>query len=130
MGVPPPPRALIQRIPAGLSSTVACLDITRNLSWSLMRMQSCNRPIAETVEAGHLYQSLPPSTPGNASVNSNSAHPPSGPSPGSKLANAPPPGQKSCSNAPGYGLKNVLFSSFLDLLSIKSKTCKLIHAKV
>ena len=44
----------------------------------------------------------------------------------SKLANAPLPGQKSCSHAPGLGPKNVLFSSFLDLLSIKSK---LIQAK-
>ena len=36
-----------------------------------------------------------------------------------KLANAPPPGQNSCSNAPGWWLKhvkNVLFSSFLVLL--------------
>ena len=41
-----------------------------------------------------------------------------------KLANAPPPGQNSCSNAPGWWLKNVknvLFSSFLVLLSVKSK---------
>ena len=42
----------------------------------------------------------------------------------SKLANAPPPGQNSCSNAPGWWLKhvkNVLFSSSLVLLSVKSK---------
>ena len=47
-----------------------------------------------------------------------------------KLANAPPPGQNSCSNAPGWWLKhvrNVLFSSFLVLLSVKSK---LIQAKL
>ena len=38
-----------------------------------------------------------------------------------KLANAPWPGQTSCSNAPGAVAKNVLLSSFLVLLSIKSK---------
>ena len=69
---------------------------------------------------------------GYASVNSNSAHPPPPPRADprelgffeNKLANAPPPGQNSCSNAPGWWLKhvkNVLFSSFLVLLSVKSK---------
>ena len=41
-----------------------------------------------------------------------------------KLANAPPLGQNSCLNAPGWWLKNVknvLFSPFLVLLSVKSK---------
>ena len=76
----------------------------------------------------------------NASVNSNSAQtsppPPLGRPPGirnfleNKLANAPPPGQNSCSNAPGWWLKhvkNVLFSSFLVLLSVESK---LIQTKI
>ena len=70
-----------------------------------------------------------------ASVNSNSAHPPPPPPADpwelgffqNKLANAPPPGQNSCSNAPGWWLKNVLFSSFLILLSVKSE---LIQAKL
>ena len=46
------------------------------------------------------------------------------------MANAPPPGQNSCSNAPGWWLKhviNVLLSSFSVLLSVKSK---LIQAKL
>ena len=41
-----------------------------------------------------------------------------------KLANAPRPGRNSCSNAPGWWLKdvkNVLFYSFLVLLLVKSK---------
>ena len=41
-----------------------------------------------------------------------------------KLANAPPLGQNSCSHTPGWWLKhvkNVLFSSFLVLLSVTSK---------
>ena len=38
-----------------------------------------------------------------------------------ELANAPPPGQKELFKCPGEGLKNVLFTSFLDLVSIKSK---------
>ena len=72
-----------------------------------------------------------------ASVNSNSAHPPPPRADPrklgffeNKLANAPPPGQNSCSNAPGWWLKhvkNVLSSSFLVLLSVKSK---LIQAKL
>ena len=40
------------------------------------------------------------------------------------MANAPPPGQNGYSNAPGWWLKHTkffLFSSFLVLLSVKSK---------
>ena len=44
-----------------------------------------------------------------------------------KLANDPPPGQNSCSNAPGWWLKDVLFSSSLVLLAVKSE---LIQAKL